>query len=63
MKKINKRVQDLKMKIEALKKAHIEAALEMRNLGMRTRTTDTTSPHNTRDIRENLGHIRHHRRY
>jgi chromosome segregation ATPase len=39
VKELNKRVQDLKMEIEAIKKSQREATLEMGNLGKRSGVT------------------------
>ena len=40
VKEMNKTVQDMYMEIEAIKKTHIEAMLEMENLAKRMGTTD-----------------------
>lgn len=40
MKELNKAVHDLKGEVETIKKAQIEAALEMENLGTRSGITD-----------------------
>ena len=53
----NKMVQDLKLKIEAIKKkkkTQMEATLEMENQGMRTGTTDTIILHRLQETEENL---------
>lgn len=39
---MNKTAQDLKIEVEAVKNIQAEAILEMKNLGKRTDTTDTS---------------------
>ena len=51
MKELNKVVQDLKTKVETIKKTQIEATLEMKNLGKVSGAT-VTSINNKRYKRE-----------
>ena len=55
VKKLNKVIQVLKVKVETIKKTQMEANLEMENLGKRSGITDVKYyQQNTRDKRENL---------
>jgi predicted phage gp36 major capsid-like protein len=59
MKEMNKTVQDPGMKIEAIKKTQTVEILEMKNLGKRTGTTDTSIVNIIKEKEER----RRHRRY
>jgi prefoldin subunit 5 len=63
VKELNKTIQDLKMKIETLKKTQRETTQEMDNLGKRSGVTDAHHQQNTRDRGENLRHRRYHRKH
>jgi hypothetical protein len=52
MKEINKTVQDLKMETEAIKKAQTKGTLEVKNLGMRTGTTDASIANRIQETEE-----------
>lgn len=52
MKELNKVVQDLKMKVEAIKKTQMEANQEMENLGKRLGITDVSIANRIQKIEE-----------
>ena len=54
MKELNKAIQDLKMKIDSLKKTQRETALEMENLGKRTGVTDASITNRIQEIEERI---------
>ena len=63
MKEIEKKkVQDLKIEIEAIKKTYTEGILEMENLGKRTGTTDTSITNRIQEMEERISGL-HNRRY
>ena len=47
VKQINKTIQELKMKIETIRKTQTERILEIENLGKRTENTDVSITQNT----------------
>jgi hypothetical protein len=51
---MNKTVQDLKTKIEAIKKIQTEGILEMENAGKRTETRGISSTNRIQDIEERI---------
>jgi cell division protein FtsL len=57
MKEINKAVQDLKMKIEAIKKRQTERIFEMENLEKRTRITDTSITNRIQETEDGISGI------
>ena len=57
MKEINKTVQDLKMKIEAIKKTQTERILEMENLEKRTGTTDTSITNKIQETEDTISSV------
>jgi prefoldin subunit 5 len=65
VKELNKTIQDLKMKIESIKKSQRETTLDIENLGKRPGGIDASiwnHQQNTRDRRENLRSRRYHRK-
>ena len=63
VKKLNTVIQDLKVKVETIKKTQMEANLEMEDLGKRSGITAVSITNkNTRDRRENLRCRRYGRR-
>jgi hypothetical protein len=54
IKEMNEIVQDLKMKIEAIKKTQTEGILEMENLGKGTGTTDTSITNRIQEMGERI---------
>ena len=47
-------MEDLKVEIELIKKTESQRTLEMENLGEGTRTTDTSIPNRTQEIKERI---------
>ena len=60
---MNKTIQDLKLKIETIKKPQRYTTLEIENLWKRPGVIDTHYEQNTRDRRENLRCRRFHREH
>ena len=54
MKDLNKTVQDLKIKIETLKKRQRETTLEIKNLGKRAEVTDTSITNRIQETEEKI---------
>jgi hypothetical protein len=50
----NKNIQDLKMKIESIKKTQTEEILEMENLGRRTGITDVSITNRIQEMEEKM---------
>ena len=57
IKEMNKTVQDLKMKIEAIKKTQTKEILEMENLGKRTGPTDANITNRIQKMKERISGI------
>ena len=53
-KKINKTIQDLKMKIETIKKSQRETTLELENLGKRSGVIETRITNRINEIEKSL---------
>ena len=56
-KEINKTVQDLKMKIEAIKKIQTEGTVDMKNLGKRTEKLYISTTNKTQEMEERISDI------
>ena len=54
MKKLNKTVQEAKMKIETIKKSQRESTLEVENLGKRLGVIDVSITNRTQKIEERI---------
>jgi DNA-binding Lrp family transcriptional regulator len=54
---MNKMVQDLKMKIEAIKKTQMEATLDMENIGKRIGTTETSITNRIQEMEERISSV------
>jgi chromosome segregation ATPase len=54
VKEINKTIQDLKMKIQTIKKSPRETALELENLGKRSEVIDANTTNRTQEIEERI---------
>ena len=52
MKELFKAVQDLKIEVQTIMKTQIEATLEMKNLGKRSRITDVTINNRIQELQE-----------
>ena len=52
MKELIKAVQDLKIEVQTIMKTQIEATLEMKNLGKRSRITDVTINNRIQELQE-----------
>ena len=52
MKELIKAVQDLKVEVQTIMKTQIEATLEMKNLGKRSRITDVTINNRIQELQE-----------
>ena len=52
MKKLIKAVKDLKVEVQTIMKTQIEATLEMKNLGKRSRITDVSISNRIQEIEE-----------
>ena len=52
MKKLIKAVKDLKVEVQTIMKTQIEATLEMKNLGKRSRITDVTINNRIQELQE-----------
>jgi len=63
VKELNKTIQDLKTKIETIKKLHRETTLKIENLGKRSGVRNKHQQQNTRDRRENPRGRRYHRKH
>ena len=50
MKDLFKAVQDLKVEVQTIMKTQIEATLEMKNVGKRSRTTDASITNRIQEI-------------
>ena len=57
MKKFNKMVQELKMKIETIKRTQREATLEKHNLGKRSGATEASITNRIQEIEERISGI------
>jgi prefoldin subunit 5 len=53
-KKMNKTIQDLKMKIETIKKSQRETTLELENLGKRSGVTDASITNRIQELEERI---------
>lgn len=62
VKELNKKIQELKMERETIKKTQREATMETDNLGKITSYRCKHHQQTTSGRRENLRHIRYHRR-
>ena len=54
---MKKAIQDPKMEVETIKKAQMEATLEMENLGKRLGTTDVSINNRIQEIEERISSI------
>ena len=54
---MNKVIQDLKVEVETIKKAQMEANLEMENLGKRSGITDVSITNRTQEIEERIAGV------
>ena len=61
MKELKKKIQDLKMEVETIKKSQKGTTLEIENLGKKSGAIDHQQ--STRDRKENLRYRRFHRKH
>jgi hypothetical protein len=54
---LNKVIQDLKVEVETIKKAQMEANLEMENLGKRSGITDVSIINRIQEIEEKISGV------
>jgi cell division protein FtsL len=54
VKELNKTIQDLKMEIETIKRSQRETALEIKNLGKRTRVIDGSITNRIQEVEEGI---------
>jgi predicted nucleic acid-binding Zn-ribbon protein len=57
VKELNKVIQDIKVKVETIKKMQMEANLDMENLGKRSGTTDVSITNRIQDIEEKISGV------